>query len=165
MMEHALMSAVVLTVIMLLAALVVVWTRKRTWLRAVAIPGALLAASVSTFVLLESLGYAVPLIGGLTIPAGENPVLSAKFAVEQGIFVTIDLPAGPRLYWLPWSKATADSLQEMMENAQKGGSVTVTVMPFEFSWDQHAPQFNELPPPKWMPDKPPATPGPPHFDA
>ena len=49
-MEHALASAVAIAIVLLFAALVVVWTRRRSWLRALAIPGALLGASISTVV-------------------------------------------------------------------------------------------------------------------
>jgi hypothetical protein len=166
-MDHAIQSAAVLAVVLLVAALLVVWTRRRTWIRALAIPAALVAAVSSTGVLLESLGYAVPLINGLTVPSGEIEMLSVKLLVGEGIFVTADLPAGPRLYWMPWNKKMADSLQEMMEDkANEGGKFTMVVPPFEMSWDQHAPSFRALPQPKFLPDKPPSQgPQAPHFSA
>lgn len=161
------MSAAVIAVVLLLAALAVVWSRRRTWLRAVAVPGAMLAGGIACVILLESLGYAVPLISGLTLPSGEQPVISAKFLVQQGIFLTVDLPAGPRLYWLPWDRQLADKLQEMMDQAAQGqgGGVMMDVPPFELSLDHNAPQFRELPQPKVLPDKPPEPPAAPHFDA
>lgn len=152
-MNQAITGSVTLATILLAAALIVVWARRKTWLRAGAIPMAIVAAVGGSFTMLSTLGFAVPLIAGLTAPSGEAPLLSAKLVVNEGIFITLDLPDVPRLYWLPWNKTLADELQEMLSNPDNGG-VTATVPPFEFSWDQSPPSFQPLPQPKVLPDKP-----------
>jgi len=159
-MNIAITAAVSITMLMLMAALFVVWARRETWLRTLAIPLALLAAAVSTATIGSTLGHAVPLINGVTAPSGDFTVLSAKLVIDDGIYITLDLPGPPRLYWLPWDKKMAESIEEMLNQ----GEIKATLPPFEFSWDTNAPQFLPLPQPKWMPDKEDA-PAAPHFGA
>lgn len=163
-MTQALQLGAALTAILLVAALLVVWSRKTTWLRAAAIPLALLAAMGAGVATISTLGFAVPLINGVTAPAGKIVVLSAKMIKGVGIFATLDLPDVPRLYWLPWDTKMAEKLQEA-QNAPDSGGVTMTVPPFEFSWGQPSPDFQPMPQPKFLPDKPPAPPPAPSFDA
>lgn len=152
-MTQAIQLAAVLTGTLLVAALLVVWSRKTTWLRAAAIPLALAAAGASGVAMLSTLGFAVPMINGLTAPAGDHPLLSSKLVKGVGIFATLDLPEGPRLYWLPWDTNMAEAVQEA-EGAPDSGGTMMTVPPFEFSWDQSKPSFQPMPQPKFLPDKP-----------
>lgn len=164
-MEHAIIFATTVTVILLTAALLVVWSRRKTMLRALAIPLALIAASAGATAAAVVLGYGVPLVGGVTAPPGEAPLLSAKLLKDKGIYLTIDLPDQPRLYWMPWDKETAEKLEEMLSDPGNAG-VMVAVPPFEWSWDLSPPSFQPLPQPKWMPDKPAdSAPPAPHFNA
>lgn len=152
-MNHAIFMAAVIAGVLLCAALLVVWSRKTTWLRAAAIPLALSSSVGAGVVMLSTLGFAVPLINGLTAPAGDYSVLSSKLVKDVGIFATIDLPEGPRLYWLPWDTATAEAVQEMQGDPENGGTM-MSIPPFEFSWDQSKPSFQPMPQPKFLPDKP-----------
>lgn len=164
-MTQAIQMGSVLAAVLLFAALLVVWSRKTTWLRAAAIPLALLATGAASAITLYTLGFAVPLIGGLTAPAGDAPVLSSKFVMHDGIYLTLDLPAGPRLFWLPWNTKLAEKLQEMEGDPGNAG-VVATIPPFEFSWDrQRPPSFQPIPQPKFLPDKPPEPPKAPSFAA
>lgn len=163
-MTAAITAAFILTAVLLVAALVVVWARRKTILRPMAIPLALAAAVAGTVTVGSTLGFAVPLIGGITAPIGETVVLAVKLLMDDGIYLTLDLPNGPRLYWLPWDKETAEAVQEMLSDPNNAG-VTTLVPPFEFSWDQHKPSFQPLPQPKWLPDKPPEPPQAPRFAA
>lgn len=150
-MEEALTAVAVLALLFLSAARMVVWSRKAgNRLRGSSIILALLATMLSAVTIGSVLGHAVPLVGGLTAPSGEQPVLSAKLIVGKGIYLTLDLPDEPKLYWLPWNRDLAEQLQKMLE---EGGGFVV-VPPFEWSWDQ-TPSLQPLPQPKWMPDKPP----------
>lgn len=163
-MQNAVLLALALFAILLSAALLVVWSRRVNWVRPLAIPLALAAASISAGIIGSTLGHAVPLIAGVTAPAGEVTLLSAKLIEGDGIYVTLDSPGAPRLYWLPWSKEMAEKLEEMLSNPDSAGVMT-TIPPFEWSWDLNEPSFQEMPQPKVMPDKPPEAPQAPHFSA
>ena len=161
----AITTAFLLAGVLLVMALLVVWARRRTWLRTAAIPLAIVASGVSALTVGGTLGYAVPLIGGVTAPAGEAVLRDVKLIISNGIYVTLDFPEGPRLYWLPWSKKLAEELQEMMSESGGAEGLKMIVPPFEFSWDQSEPDFQPLPQPKVLPDKPPAPPQALRFDA
>ncbi len=152
-MTQALYAIAALTVVLFGAALLVVWARRRTWVRGAAIPVAIAAAAAAAAIVLATLGFPVPLISGVTAPTGDYSVLSNKLVLNEGIYLTLDLPGGPKLFWLPWSKTMAEMLQEMSEDPGNAG-VTATIPPFEWSWDLSDPSFQPLPQPKWMDDKP-----------
>lgn len=162
-MDNAIYAAVALAIILLAAAIIVVWSRRSTWLRTLAIPLALAATATSAATMMWVLGYGVPLIGGITAPPGDAQMLSAKLVQGRGIFVTIDLADEPRLFWLPWDKELAEKLEEMTGNPENGG-VIATIPPFEWSWDKQ-PTFQPMPQPKVLPDKPPEPPKAPSFAA
>lgn len=151
-MTNAILAAVIIAALFLAGSLLIVWSRRNTWLRAAAIPLAILASAGSAVAVASTLGFAVPLIGGVTAPAGELSVLGAKLVPNDGIYVMLETPM-PRLYWTPWNREMAEKLQEMLGNPEVGG-VTAAVPPFEWSWNQHPPSFQPLPQPKVLPDKP-----------
>lgn len=153
-MQNAIYAAAALAVILLLAALVVVWARRDVWLlRHSAIPLAIVGTLISTTIIGSTLGHAVPMISGLTAPSGEFSVLSVRVIRDDGIYITLDLPEHPKLFWTPWNKTTAERLQEMISDPENAG-VMATVPPFEWSWETREPEYQALPQPKWMPDKP-----------
>lgn len=162
-MENAVYAVAALTVILLAAALLVVWSRRDIpQFRGMSIGLAIVAALGSAGAIGSTLGHPVPFIAGITAPEGEVGVLSVKSIVNRGIFFTLDLPAHPKLFWLPWDRDLAEKLQEMMNN---GGAIA-SLPPFEWSWDTSPPSFSELPQPKWMPDKADEPkPAAPHFNA
>ena len=162
-MENAVYAITALTIVLLSASLLVVWSRRDIpRFRGMSIILAIVAALGSAGAVGSTLGHPVPFIAGITAPEGEVAVLSVKSVVNRGIFFTLDLPAHPKLYWLPWDRELAEKLQDMMSN----GGATARLPPFEWSWDTSPPSFQALPPPKWMPDKPEeAKPAAPHFNA
>lgn len=163
-MQTALLCCVAIFAILLGAALIVVWSRRVNWIRPLAIPAALAAAAVATVIVGSTLGNAVPLVAGLNAPDGKVTVLSAKLIADDGIYITLDLPGAPRLFWLPWDKEMAEKLEEMLSNPDSAG-VIATLPPFDWSWDTNPPTFQDLPQPKIMPDKPDEGPQAPHFSA
>lgn len=162
-METAVYATIVIFVVLLGAALLVVWSRRDIPLiRALAAPAAIVAASAAAFTVGNTLGFAVPYIAGITAPTGEAPLISAKLAPNKGIYITLDLPGEPKLFWLPWDKEMAQRIQDLLE----GGGAMVTTPPYEWSWDTNPPTFNEMPQPKWLPEKDvDAKPKAPHFSA
>ncbi|MHB1087052.1 MAG: hypothetical protein ACYCZ0_04885 [Minisyncoccota bacterium] len=163
-MNIAIAAAAVIALVLLGAALLVVWSRRVRWMRSLAIPLAILASAASAATVACTLGNAVPLIGGITAPAGGAPLLSAKLIPGDGLYLTLDLPVAPRLFWLPWDKKMAEDLQEMLSNPNNA-AVVMVVPPFEWSWDTSDPTFQPLPQPKVLPDKPPEAKPAPHFSA
>lgn len=164
-MMAALTASLVIAGALLLMALLVVWSRVRTWLRAAAIPLALTSALVTAVLMGSTLGYAIPLINGVTVPPGDYLMSDVKLLREDGIYGTITLPSGPRLYRMPWNEQMAEKLQEMMSKGGGAPNLKLTVPPFEFSWGQPDPDFQPLPQPKILPDKPPEAPQAPRFAA
>lgn len=162
-METAVYAACAIMIALLGAALLVVWSRKDIpMIRALAAPSAVVAACVTALTIGNTLGFAIPLVAGVTAPAGDAPLIAAKLAPGKGIYVTLDLPGEPRLFWLPWDKEMAQRIQDLMEE----GGVVATVPRFEWSWDLSPPEFGPLPQPEWLPDKSEGSkPAAPHFAA
>jgi hypothetical protein len=151
-----------ITLLISAMALIVVWTRRQTFYRALAVVVALLSAPTAALVLASALGWAVPIVPVLTAPGGDFLVLGAKIVQGEGIFVLLDTGGEPRHYRLPWDQKLADRLQDLLDDPDKGG--IMLQIPFEPSFDPNAARFWPLPQPKALPDKPPR-PSAPHFDA
>ena len=156
-------------------ALVAVWARRKTLFRGAAVLLFVVAAPFAGLALATTLGWAVPIIPGLTAVAGDDvEVIGVKLAVGEGIFVLVDDAGGePRYYRIEWNRKLADEIQDMMDNPDRGG-LRMKIpgekgdgkegAPFEWSWDTHPPQFYAPPQPKVLPDKPQQA-EPPSFDA
>jgi hypothetical protein len=152
-----------ITLLISAMALIVVWSRRQTLYRSLAVATALLSAPAAALSLASTLGWAVPVVPMLTAPGGDFLVLGAKIVQGEGIFVLLDIGSGePRHYRLPWDQKLADKLQDILDDPNKGG--VMLKIPYEPSLDTNAAQFWPLPQPKALPDKPPQKPAP-HFDA
>jgi hypothetical protein len=143
-------------------ALISIWAPRR-----LPVKGTALAVSV----LFLPLGYA-SLVDLLSKPkpvdlewwlrgAAEAEVLASRLVEGEAIYLWLQLPdvAEPRAYVLPWSRASAEQLQEAGREAdQQGGGVQMR-LPFEPSLDQQEPRFyarpQPAPPPKDLADPPP----------
>lgn len=161
-MDHVFTPWLVITLVIIFMGVLVVWSRRETMLRGVAVIVILVAMPGSLAALWVPLGWAVPLHGGLTALGGDYPVLGAKMVVGKAIYVLIDTGAEPRYYRIPWDRKLADQLQDILDNPGNAGAKIS--IPYEFSWNQSAPQFHPLPQPKFLPDKPRQERAP-HFDA
>lgn len=154
---------VALTIVLGLAAWIAVWSRRPTRLRLVAILAFLAGSPVAFFSLALCLGWPVPLVGGITGPAGEFTVLGQKLVANQAIYILIDTGNAPRYYVLPWDQEQAKKLQDA---ADKQAEMRVTVPPMELSWERRKPlSFHEIPQPKVLPDKPQQAEAPTRFDS
>ena len=142
-----------ITLLISAMALIVVWSRRRTLYRSLAVATALLSAPAAALALASALGWAVPMVPVLTAPGGDWQVLGAKIVQGEGIFVLLDTGGEPRHYRLPWDQKLADKLQDILDDPDKGG--VMLKIPFEPSLDTNAAQFWPLPQPKALPDKPP----------
>jgi len=144
-------------------ALIVVWARRQTLYRALAVTIALLSAPAAALALALALGWAVPMVPVLTAPGGDFLVLGTKIVQGEGIFVLLDTGGGePRHYRLPWGQKLADKLQDILDDPNKGG--VMLKIPYEPSLDSNAAQFWPLPQPKALPEKP-VQPKAKHFEA
>jgi len=162
-MTNAATAWLAITLLISAMALIVVWARRRTFYRALAVTIAILSAPAAALALASALGWAVPMVPVLTAPGGDWQVLGAKIAQGEGIFVLLDTGGGePRHYRLPWNQKLADRLQDILDDPDKGG--IMLKIPYEPSLDTNAAQFWPLPQPKALPDKPPQ-PKARHFEA
>lgn len=140
-----------------------VWTRDREAERVLL---------VLAFLAMVPAAVAGPL-ANLSLPAhyrfmaqGDLTVLGYKAVVNEGIYVLVDEPAGPRFYRLPWNPNTAKMLEDM-RRAGKMAQMKKVRPWYEPSLDMKPPVAMPPPQPKFLPDKmdegfpPPATPRPP----
>lgn len=142
----------VVTLIIAWMATLAIWSRTPKKARGLSVASFIVASPIAAVAIGAALGNPIPLVNGITSPAGEWTVLGVKMIVNRGIYVLIDnSDAEPRYFVLPWSNEMADKLQDMLD---KGEQPMVTVPEFEWSWDQHPPTFQPAPQPKILPDKP-----------
>lgn len=144
----------VLTLSMAAVTVLAVWSRANTRARFLCFMAFFAAVPASGAALGFSLGWPVHLVNGVTVRSGETKILGAKMIIDDGIYILVDRgDQPPRYVRIPWDPDTASKLQGAMDEAGPEGDVTMTVPPFEFSWDGHAPQFHAQPQPKVLPDK------------
>lgn len=163
-MGHALIPWLGLSVLLGAMALAAAWARRSTVLRALGVAGFIAGVPVSAVAVGLALGWPVPLIAGLTAPGGETPVIGVKMIVGKGIFIMVDRGNGePRTYRLPWSRETADRLQNLIDKGSgRRGPKAMMSLPYEPSWNTK-PRFYAPPQPKAVPDKPPEPEEPPIY--
>lgn len=127
------------------------WARIPSKARSLSIAGFLVASPVSGVCLLLSMGWAVPLYAGVTMPSGEIEVMGVKLVPEEAIYI---MSGEPRLYVLPWNAKTASKLQRMMEGEEGKGKIKAKLK------GGHAPgEFYVEGPPMNVPEKPEEAPG------
>lgn len=144
----------VITGILGIIATLAIWSRGITRARAWSVAAFLLASPAAAASLGFSLGWAVPLVQGVTLSAGEHTILGAKMIVGEGIFLLMDRGMdAPRYVYIPWNEETAKKLQDALEEKGEEGTAGMKVKPFEWSWDQGPPLFYADPQPKMLPDK------------
>lgn len=130
-----------------------IWSRRETSVRALAVAMFLATVPVSFAAVGSALSWPVPFVPVLTAPGGEYKVMSVKMVQDEGIYFLLDFSEhSPRYYWTPWDSKLANKLQDMMDDPKNGG-VKLKV-PFDWSWDNHKPQFHPIPQPKLIVPKP-----------
>ncbi|MEL6963400.1 MAG: hypothetical protein AAGA73_02090 [Pseudomonadota bacterium] len=146
-----------------LLAMISIWSRHRSWIRA----GALVLAAL--FLPLSYASYASllskPKPASLEWWLGEADdatVLSSSIKEDVGIFLWLQLQdiAEPRSYVLPWSRDLAEQLQAAAREAEEQNGELHMRLPFEQSLDELEPKFYAMPQPALPPkdlDRPPPT--------
>lgn len=153
---------ILLTVVLGVSAWSAVWSRRPTIGRAMSVLVFLSGSPIAFVSVAFCLGWPVPLIGGITGPAGEYTVLGQKLVANKAIYVMIDVGNVPRYYVLPWDQNAAKKMQDA---ADKEAGMMVTIPPMEFSWERRKPlSFHELPQPQVLPQKPRQEQAPMRFD-
>ncbi|MEM8948856.1 MAG: hypothetical protein AAGC99_05935 [Pseudomonadota bacterium] len=137
-----------------LLAMISVWSRHRSWIRA----GALAVAAL--FMPLAYVSYAALLSKPKPVAlewwlgeAGEATVLSSSIQEDVGIFLWLQLAevSEPRAYVLPWSRDLAEQLQEAAREAEEQNGQLQMRLPFEPSLDELEPKFYAMPQPAMPP--------------
>src|SRR3546814_2633343 len=106
---------VVITLAMGFVSSFAIWSRRPTWLRGLTVGAFIASAPITAVALALSLGWPVPLIGGLIAPSGDWSVLGSKMIVQKGIYVLLDTGDTPRHYVLPWNREMARSEEHTSE--------------------------------------------------
>ena len=135
-------------------AMISVWSRHRSWIRA----GALAVAAL--FMPLAYVSYAALLSKPKPVAlewwlgeAGEATVLSSSIQEDVGIFLWLQLAevSEPRAYVVPWSRDLAEQLQEAAREAEEQNGQLQMRLPFEPSLDELEPKFYAMPQPALPP--------------
>ena len=142
------------------AALLAAWARGEKWQRNVTTLVFLASLPVTFLGVMEVLGNHRPATWEQVRNMGEKKfiLLGSKMLQGKGIYLYLDHDLVPLAVELPWNEETAQQLQDALKEMRKSGpdsQLEVIIPPYEFSWgDQMPPQFNPLPQPKFLPDKP-----------
>jgi len=113
----------------------------------------------------ELLGRSKPVALEWWLNQSPEAIVQGSMMLEgEGIhlWLLLDGRAEPRGFVLPWDQATAQALQDALEEAERNDTGVRMRLPFEPSWDSREPQFYALPQPA-LPAKPAAD-GPLEFD-
>lgn len=144
-----------------LLAMISIWSRHRTWIRAGALGVAVLflPLAYASYASLLSKPKPVDLEWWLS-EAEEATVLSSSIQEEVGIFLWLQLTgvAEPRAYVLPWNRDVAEQLQAALREAEEQEGQLQMRLPFENSLDEDEPKFYAMPQPAMPPkdlDRPP----------
>jgi hypothetical protein len=156
-----------------LLTLISLWTPRRLAVKGTALATGVLLLPLSYASLVDLLSRPKPIdLEWWQAHAKEATVLGSQMHEGEGIYLWLQLPdvAEPRGYVLPWSRQTAEQLQQARRDAeqQQGGEVHMR-MPFEPSLEKREPMFyaqpQPAPPPKDLVDQPPQYFRPPGQDA
>jgi len=145
-----------------LLAAISLWTPRRLAVKAAALGTAALFLPLAYASLVDLLSRPKPVsMEWWQNGAEEATVLGSLLQENEGIHLWLQLPglAEPRAYVLPWSRETAERLQEAQRSAEQEGGDLRMRMPFERSFDDLEPRFYAQPQPA-LPPKDHADPGP-----
>jgi len=137
-----------------LLAMISIWSRRRSWIRAGALAVAVLflPLAYASFASLLSKPKPVDLEWWLG-EADEATVLSSSIQEDVGIFLWLQLAeiTEPRAYVLPWSRDLAEQLQAASREAEEQNGKLQMRVPFEPSLDELEPKFYAMPQPALPP--------------
>ncbi|MDE2104726.1 MAG: hypothetical protein KGL39_46245 [Patescibacteria group bacterium] len=112
----------ILSTILSALAIIAIWSRKPTRARGMAVVALLVSLPLSLPIAASGLSWPVPWLPGLTVSTAKQTVIGFKLVEGEAIYVLID-GNPPRYYKLPWSKGTAQHLQDAQRQAGKQGKV------------------------------------------
>ena len=150
-MIYATSSGLAVVFVIILMSLFIIWSRKETVYRFLSIIIAVMALPFAAVNLAFTLGWAVPAFPMITAPPGEYDILGAKIIDQKAIYLFLDTGNEPRNYMMFWDQKFANDLQKALNRNLEGLQLLI---PYEFSWNTNKNKLKELPPPKFLPDKP-----------
>jgi hypothetical protein len=132
-----------------LLATATIWSRKNTWIRGAAVAAFFALTPIIGGASIFALSHPAPYIPGILTPGGEHSVLEVKLVQDEAIYILLDFGIShPRYFALPWNNLLANELQDLMDQQRRGDIPGFDmVIPYEFSWDGHPPQFHPKPQP------------------
>jgi hypothetical protein len=136
-----------------LAAWAVIWSRRDTHVRHLAVLGLVLALPALVPLALETSGWHRPEWAAWRL-SGDYKVLAYKAVWGEGIYLYLDSPGEPRPISLPWSIRTIHRIQEADQLSRKRGNKRGG---FRFRINNASPndyQFRSLPQKDNPPPKP-----------
>jgi hypothetical protein len=149
-----------------LLAAISLWTPRRLAVKATALATAALFLPLAYASLVDLLSRPKPVgLEWWQSGAAEATVLGSLLQENQSIHLWLQLPGvgEPRAYVLPWSRETAERLQDAQRAAQQQGGGDVRMrLPFEPSLDDREAQFYAQPQ-QALPPKDHAAPGPQYY--
>lgn len=139
-------QVIFLGVLLIIAAYAVsvVWSRRETRVRLMAVLGVVAAVPLLIAGAVESLGWHRPIWGAWEL-TGSQRVLSHKLVRGEAIYLYLDVGRSePRAIVLPWDDKRAAELQRAMRESHDGRSA---MMRFDHSWSLRPPKFYPAPQP------------------
>ena len=143
-------------------SLISIWAPRRLAIKGTALATSVLLLPVSYAGLVDLLSKPKPIdLEWWQTQAAQAEVLASRPVENEAIYVWLQLPdvAEPRAYVLPWSRASAEQLQQAMRDAKQNGGDVQMRLPFEPSLDEGERKFyaqpRQAPPPKDPAEPPP----------
>lgn len=143
-MEQAYTAAIGGGVFLFMLTWLVVWSRRDTVWRHIAMVALLPMWLVLAVLIADALGHHRPLEIAWNVD-GESRVLAAKMVQGEAIYLYVETgDPEPTALVLPWDDKVAEQLQEAMRKSAESGQQGA-LMRYKHSWDTNPPQFHPLP--------------------
>jgi hypothetical protein len=127
-----------------------IWARRETFLRHIAVPYVVAVLPFFVFVATETLGRHKPSVVAWREMHGESQIIAYKAVPDEAIYLYVDTGENePRAISLPWSAQTARKLYEAMEGDNANGAI---LKGRGSSWSPEG-YVEHAPPPKPLPPK------------
>lgn len=148
MMDHLIVFFTIAACLAAILAQISLWSPRKLWIKVSALVTMALFLPVAYISMVDLLSRPKPIeIEWIEFDLAEAAVLSHRMVEDVAIYLWLGIEGAdePRSYVLPWSRETAEQLQDAQRAAQSEGTGVRMKQPFEQSWDERERRFYAAP--------------------